>query len=100
MSRYSKKVRQLQRIQLVAVITLLVAFIIFAYFIFRPKITKYDVRDDCGQIGGQVSHLIDDEFACKNACTAYCLSLDKEYHKSEFTLKDPQCNECGCFCKE
>ena len=100
MSRYSKKVKKLQKIQSVMIILCLIGIIAFFIWLTRPKLTIYQVPDACGPIGGQIMHSIDDEDACKNACNAHCQSLDKDFHKSEFTLEQVGCHTCDCSCKE
>jgi hypothetical protein len=97
---YKKQVQRLKRLQAILMIVCLLVFISYAYFITRPKISSYDVKDECGPIGGTISHPIDDEDACDNICGATCLSKDKLFHKSKFVLKDPECNICTCYCKE
>jgi len=100
MGNYSKKVKRLQQIQLVSILVLLIAFISVYMFINRPELTKYVVRDECGEIGGAVSHSIDDTDACVSACTAYCQSFQKEYHKSKFIESTLSCHTCDCTCSE
>jgi len=98
--RYSKKVKKLQNIQSTLIIICLLAIAVFFIFRFKPEITEYDVEDVCGPIGGAISHSIDDEDACRNACSAKCLSFEKEYHDSDFfenTLEG--CHTCTCYCK-
>ena len=100
MSKYSKRVKKLKRMQLILVAACVVAFLIWIVIFTRPEISEYDLRDECGPIGGTISHSIDDEDACINFCNANCQSLDKEYHSSQFSLRTLECNSCKCFCKE
>ncbi len=101
MSKYSKKVKKKQNIQLVLIAVLVLALAVWVYAITRPTVTEYTIRDECGPIGGAFSHTIDDADACVNACSAYCQSLELEYYDSEFSLAEGEtCNSCACECKE
>ena len=100
MSKYKRNVKRLKTVQIVLVAVCILAFAVYGYFLFRPKITGYTVRDECGPIGGTVSHSIDDVDACTNACNAYCKSLDKEYFDSSFDEAFNECNSCKCQCQE
>jgi len=96
---YKNKIRLLKNLQIVLIVVCLVALVAYFYFITKPTITAYSVADECGPIGGTISHPIDDEDSCTNVCRAYCLSLKKDYHDSKFTLNILECNDCKCFCK-
>lgn len=100
MSKYSSRVKKLERVQLVLIAVCVIALIIWAIVFTRPKVTEYNIKDECGPIGGSVSHSIDDDDSCVNICSAYCQSLVKKYHDSEFTLSALECNSCKCYCKE
>jgi len=98
--RYSKKVKKMQKLQAVLIVVCIIAMAIFFIYKFKPELTEYDIRDECGPIGGAISHSIDDGDACKNACTARCLSFDKEYHSTDFLENNLEgCHTCTCFCK-
>ena len=100
MSKYSKRVRKLERLQLILVAVCLIALIIWLIIFTRPKVSEYNIKDECGPIGGSISHSIDDEDSCVNVCNAYCQALIKEYHDSEFILSNTNCHSCKCYCKE
>ena len=100
MSTYRDQVNRLKKVQVALVIICIIIFAVYLYFVRKPSITGYIVKDECGPIGGTVSHPIDDVDTCMNKCRADCLSYGKEYHRSEFTIKDPDCNLCECFCKD
>ena len=100
MDRYHKKVRQMQKLQIILVIVCLIAGAVFIYFATRPNIIEYSVPDECGPIGGSVSHTLDDADACANACNAYCLSLKQTYATSAFEAVPGRCNDCRCYCEE
>ena len=100
MASYKQRVDTLKRVQLVLIVICIIAIIGFAFWINKPTITGYAIVDECGPIGGRISHLIDNEDACKNACRAQCLSLDKEYESHDFTENPGVCHECECKCKE
>ena len=97
---YKSRINRLKRIQLVLVIVCVLAIAVYGFIITRPEITSYVVKDECGPIGGTISHPIDDEDACSNACRAYCLSLEKKFHDSDFKLRFDECNSCNCECEE
>ena len=100
MSEYKKRINKLKKFQIIIVLILVVAGLVYFYLVSRPKISVYNVPDSCMPIGGSISHSIGDEDACNNACNAYCYSLKKEKVKSEFLLRlGPQCNLCTCYCK-
>ena len=97
---YSHKITFLKNLQIILAVVCVVAIGIYIYFITRPIITAYSIEDECGPIGGTVSHPIDDEDTCSNACNAYCLSLKKSYDHSSFAYNlEKGCNNCDCFCK-
>ena len=72
----------------------------YLYYLTRPTITQNTLIDECGPIGGTISHSIDDDDSCSNMCRAYCKSTQKEFHDTDFTLKGVGCNDCECYCKE
>jgi hypothetical protein len=100
MSKYQKKILRLKKIQIILIILCLVASAIYLYFITKPEVTKFTVDDECGPIGGTVSHSIDDDDSCSNACNAYCISMQKKYKKSSFKFELNACNTCTCYCQE
>ena len=100
MSKYTKKIHKLQLIQTILIIICVIALAIYFYFISRPVITSFNITDECGPIGGTISHPIKDEDVCRNICNAYCRSVDKEFHDSYFELSGIGCNLCTCYCKE
>ena len=100
MDKYHKKVKLMQNLQIFLVVVCLIAAGIFMYIATRPNIIRYDLEDECGPIGGSVSHTLDDADACQNACNAYCLSLKHTYETSVFTLAEGGCNKCECYCEE
>ena len=89
---YRKRVNLLKNVQLILVILCIVMLLVYLYYITRPKLSSYDLKDECGPIGGSISHPLDDTDSCSNACLAYCTSIEKKLHDSKFELKDPQCN--------
>ncbi|MCM2325673.1 MAG: hypothetical protein NDI94_04365 [Candidatus Woesearchaeota archaeon] len=99
MSKYSDKVKKLQVLQMILVVVCLGLIVFFIISMLKPKIVKYEVKDECGPIGGSISHSIDDDDSCSNACSAYCLSLQKGFHESAFIASNRTCNTCDCFCK-
>ena len=98
MSSYSERIKRLKMIQAALIVVLIVMVIGYVYYVNRPAITVYERDDQCGPIGGIVSHEIDNADSCANACTATCLSRDTEFHDSAFELRDPECNDCTCYC--
>ena len=97
---YKKSVRRRQMVQLVLVIVCIAAISAYFLFVTRPVITGHAVRDECGPIGGTISHSINDKDECINVCRAYCLSLKDEYYDVNFELLNEKCNSCECFCKK
>jgi hypothetical protein len=100
MASYKKRVKQLQNMQMILVIVCVIALLIYSYFMLRPKVTEYNVNDECGPIGGRISHTIAEDDMCRNACTANCVAWEKEYHDHEFIGNNETCNICTCYCKE
>ncbi len=100
MSKYTKKIHKLQLIQTILIIICLIAIAVYFFFITRPVVTAYNITDECGPIGGTISHPIKDEDVCRNICNAYCRSIEKEIHDSYFELNGIGCNLCTCYCKE
>jgi len=100
MSRYKNKIKFLQTLQVVLIVACVLALAGFAIMVNKPKVSKYNVKDECGPIGGSISHSIDDIDACKNACKAYCQSMKKEFHDSSFEQNIEICNTCTCYCKD
>jgi hypothetical protein len=99
-SESTKSVERMKLIQIVLIVLCVIIFIAYIFFITRPKLTQYTITDDCGPIGGQVSHTVGNTDTCSNKCTAHCLSLKKEYHDSSFEAREgPICNLCVCNCK-
>ncbi len=98
MSRYSEKIKKLQLVQSVLIIVCVIGMAIFFYYLLKPKITSYQIKDECGPIGGAISHSLDDEDSCTNACNAYCVSIEKRYHEGRFTQNLEGCNLCDCSC--
>lgn len=100
MSKYSKNVKKMQLMQVALIAVCIVALVIWLIIFTRPKLVEYTVPDECGPIGGSISHSIDDSDACMNACSAYCQSLKQEYHDSAFEESTLECHSCVCECKE
>lgn len=100
MNQYQSKVKKLQKLQFFLILICAVLIFGFVLYVNKPSITGFVVRDDCGPIGGTISHSIDDEDSCKNACVAYCQSLKQEYHDFDFVSSQTKCNSCDCLCKE
>ena len=100
MSKYSNNVNRLKKLQVFLAAACLLALAVYGFVITRPTITSYVVKDECGPIGGTISHSIDDHDTCANACNAYCGSLDKEYYSSKFEENNIECHSCDCKCKE
>jgi hypothetical protein len=96
---YEDKVSKLKKIQFILIIICVIAFLAYVFFITRPEITAHVVRDECGPIGGTISHSIDDVDTCENACNAYCSSIGQNFHSVEFYMQGAECNTCDCFCK-
>jgi len=98
--KYHDKVERQKHIQIILITMCLIAILLYVYFLTKPKITEYALQDECGPIGGSILHSIRDTDSCANACSAYCLSVKKELHKSDFNIREgPQCNSCLCYCK-
>jgi hypothetical protein len=100
MDRYHTRVRLMQNLQTLGIVILLIAGAVFLYIATRPEIIRYDIPDECGPIGGSISHTLDDADSCQNACNAYCLSLKHTYETSRFELVENACNTCECYCEE
>ena len=98
--KYRTLVRNLKALQILLVLLCVLAFAGYGYFLFRPDITSYAIKDECGPIGGRISHSIEDVDVCNNACNAYCTSKDKGLDSSEFKEYTTKCNSCTCFCSE
>jgi hypothetical protein len=100
MSKYAKKVKRMKAIQAVLVLACLVLTAGYIYYLNRPVVVSYQLQDECVPIGGQISHSLDDEDICANACNAYCTSVKKTFKKVEFLARSgPECNYCNCLCK-
>ena len=91
-------VKKQQRLQVVLLGVCILALFLYVLFVTRPKITVYVIKDECGPIGGIISHPINDGDSCNNICRAQCLSWEQEFHSSEFIVNEP-CNTCKCDCK-
>ena len=97
---YGKRIESLKRLQLALIFICVAGIFAYILFITKPEITAYAIKDECGPIGGSISHSIDDEDTCGNACSAYCLSMGEKFHKSAFEIKGLECNKCDCLCKK
>jgi hypothetical protein len=97
--KYKNRIKLLQSLQILLFIICILAFIFYLYKITRPEITLYIIKDECGPIGGSISHSIGDEDTCYNRCNADCISLKKEISSSQIILKQTECNICNCYCK-
>ena len=99
MSRYADRVKKLKLLQASLIIICVLGIAFFFYYLLKPKVVEYPLKDECGPIGGAISHSIDDEDTCGNACSAYCQSTGKSYHDSKFTMIPEACNQCTCQCE-
>ena len=99
-SSYDKRIKTLKYVQIILIVVLVSTFFYYFFKVTSPNVTGYVVKDECGPIGGRISHSINDNDGCSNACRAYCLSLQEVYSDSKFELKSEGCNTCNCFCQE
>ncbi|MBN1503277.1 hypothetical protein JW930_07095 [Candidatus Woesearchaeota archaeon] len=97
---YSKKVKQRILVQNVLIVVCLLSIAVFFYLKLRPSFVTYAVRDECGPLGGTISHSIGSEDECANACKAACQSYEQKYKNMEFSSSPGTCNNCTCICKE
>ncbi|MFH2020656.1 MAG: hypothetical protein ABIJ34_04530 [archaeon] len=100
MKKYEQQIKMLKRLQLALLAVCVIGAGIILFLNTRPELSSYLVKDDCGPIGGAISHSIDDEDSCMNGCTANCLSLKQTYYDSKFDLSSLGCNSCNCTCKQ
>jgi hypothetical protein len=99
-SNYKKKIKKKILLQNILILLCLLGLAYFLFTIFKPEITTYAVKDSCGPIGNTISHSIDDQESCQNACNSVCKSFGLNFHKSEFLyMKEVTCNNCTCLCK-
>ncbi len=101
LKKYRQNVELMKRVQAGLLVLCFIALVIYLYIVFQPKVTRYAILDECGQISGSIMHSIKDEDSCRNACyTQYCKANGKYFDKIEFTVGSPGCNTCTCYCKE
>ncbi|MBN2368108.1 hypothetical protein JXC34_03740 [Candidatus Woesearchaeota archaeon] len=98
--KYTASVKRMQAVQILLAVVCIAALMAYVFFLTRPSVTSFVIKDECGPIGGRISHSIDDQDVCNNACNAYCNSVDKKFQKGEFEERLNQCNRCECFCAE
>jgi hypothetical protein len=96
--KYHDHVESLKKAQIVLAAICLVLLVFYIYYVTKPKITSYELKDECGPISGSVMHSINNQDSCSNACNAYCLSKKITFSDAEFTVVVP-CNTCMCRCK-
>ncbi|MBT3464834.1 hypothetical protein HN451_07610, partial [archaeon] len=96
---FKKHVKKLIYIQTFLIVVLLVALAYFSYQkFFINEITIEYAKDECGPIGGRISHSLKNEGECDNMCHAICSSKDKELKESLFDFKTTPCYTCECHC--
>jgi len=100
-NNYRKRIQGQKNLQLVLIGICLLLIAVYLFYITRPKITRYAIRDECTAVGGNIFHFIKDEDNCANACRAHCSSLDKQFDKSDFAAGGLNCtNTCSCYCQD
>jgi hypothetical protein len=60
---------------------------------------KFDVRDECSMILGNLIHTVNDEGVCEQKCHAQCDVREMEFVRSEFKESLVDCHTCNCYCK-
>ncbi len=97
--KYKRKVKNRILLQNLLIVICLVAIAVYLYIKLRPEHIVLQAVDECGPMSGNmISHTINDEGECANACRATCLSYEYDFRDSEFTMKGLECNECTCTC--
>lgn len=97
---FKKKIDFNKKIQIILIIVCLFLFLLYAFYLFKPKIISFDYNDECGLMpgGNSLTHTIVSEDMCNNACYSYCISYEKKLLKSYFKEQQNKCNLCKCYC--
>lgn len=98
--RYSKDIKKRILFQNIMIGVCLVAVFVFLYLRLKPVLITYALKDECGPIGGTVSHTIDEEGGCQNACRSACESYGHTYYSSKFEFVAVGCHNCTCVCRK
>ena len=85
----------------VAVVSLiLVGLILYSFGVFdRSEPQKFEVKDECGQVLGNLIHQIRDAGECRLKCVNECDVRGMEFVRFEFEGKITDCNSCDCWCE-
>ena len=59
----------------------------------------FRVEDSCSLIVGQLIHTINNADECEVRCKANCELRESDFHNSEFSQREKDCNLCNCYCK-
>ena len=96
---FQKHVKRLILLQtiLIAVLLLALSYVIYTKF-FVKEIKVEFAKDECGPIGGRISHSIKNEGECDNMCHAICTSKQLDVKESIFDFKTQPCYTCECHC--
>jgi hypothetical protein len=97
--KYMHHVELMKKAQLILIIICVIAIAAYLYYIFQPKVTVFEIKDECGPISGSIMHSIKDEDSCTNACRNQYCTKGKQVLKAKFELSLP-CNTCMCYCRE
>lgn len=89
------------------IVFLVFVFLLLGFFIFNEyginfnkidRASKHIAKDECSFIAGQIIHTINNEDECGLKCISLCLVVSKDFSKSNFTLRENNCNLCECDC--
>jgi len=85
----------------VGVLILVLIGLILSSFGFFEKAGEpelFIVKDECGDVMGNLIHQIRDGGECRIKCVNECDVRDMDFVRFEFEAKDVDCNSCDCWC--
>jgi hypothetical protein len=97
--KYNQSIELMKKVQILLIILCIAALTAYLYYILQPKITLFEIVDECGPISGSIMHSIKDLDTCSNACRNQYCTKGKQVFKTEFNVSLP-CNKCICYCRD
>jgi len=71
----------------------------FGFFEKAGELEYFSVKDECGDVMGNLIHQIRDDGECRMKCVNECDVREMEFVSFEFELRSGDCNACACWCK-
>jgi ethanolamine utilization protein EutA (predicted chaperonin) len=78
---------------------ILIGLIMYSFGVFESNSPElFVIKDECGNVLGNLIHQIRDEGECRIKCVNECDVRGMDFFDFGFALKIDDCNSCECWC--